>query len=280
MVDKNVILITRTWCSEKTVKKEYNKDIKKFIENIHGELSRIIVLVNFEEETDYYTQTLLRGFDDIIFNKIEIYHVKPWGVASGALNIGLTKAFNHKEKPDHILIASSEVSLDESNVKIMSQELSKNSNMLVVGYALKAYTDDNYKFKGCEKGHILENNYEVYKTPWNTCAMWDAELFRKYVGAFNVICDCPKYLGKKKIKLNGKEEKIELRGIEDALAMTSAQKVDSNLKIGIIKKALPWKVKKEKIKDHKIKMKRKCAVYEKYKKIFDIPKPLISEPIN
>lgn len=175
---------------------------------------------------------------------------------------GLMKAYNLKEKPDQILIASPEVELEETHKKKMSDTLTIYPNMLVVGYALRAFTDDNYKFKGCEKGHILEGSYEVYKTPWNTCVMWNAEKFGLYVGAFNILCDCTKYLGKK--------DNIPLRGMEDTLAMALAQKVDSNLKIGIIKKPLSWKVKQARLQKYINKMIRKKLVYKEYRRIFKL----------
>jgi hypothetical protein len=92
--------------------------------------------------------------------------------------------------------------------------------------------------------------------------MWDAKKFSKYVGTFNIICDCPKYLG----TVNG----IPLKGMEDTLAMALAQKIDSNLEIGIIKKPLPWEVKKERLQKHINKMNRKKLVFKEYQKIFGI----------
>jgi len=259
---KKIVLITRTWCGKNANKNNYDKDLNFFIKKIHRELDRIIVLINIKEETNNHTRNLLKKSYKNIANRFEIVDVKPWGDASGAFNIGLTKAFNHEEKPDQILIASPEVNLDKNNIKTMSQELIKNPNMLVVGYTLEAYTDNDYQFKGCEKGHNLVSRYEVYKTPWNTCAMWDAKKFSKYVGTFNILCDCPKYLGTVK--------SIPLQGMEDTLAMALAQKNCSNLEIGIIKKPLPWKVKKERIEKHINKMKRKQLVYKEYQKIFKL----------
>jgi len=251
MTKKNIVLITRTY---------NNKKIKLFIERIYTELSRIIVLVNYEKELDHYTQNLLSKCHIEIFNKLEIIHVRPWGIASGALNIGLTKAFNHNEKPTQILIASPEVIVNKINVEKMSEILSNDPDMLVVGYALKAFTDDNYNFKRYG-GHGLTSIYDVYKAPWNTCAMWDAELFREYIGAFNVICDCSNYLTKK----DGKE----LRGMEDVLAMALAKKHRYKFNIGIIKNHLDWYINKERIKAHEEKMKRKRLVCKEYDSIFN-----------
>lgn len=251
--EKKIILITRTW---------NKKEIKEFIEKIHTKLYKIIVLVNSEKESDYYTQTLLSRCNNACYDKLEIIHVKPWGVASGAFNIGLTRAFNCK--PDYILIASPEVRLKEDHVKKMSDILTGEPNMLVIGYALKANLK---KLTNIERGHSFKKNTsDALRVPWNTCAMWKADLFLKYVGTFHIICDCSKYLGK--------DRKIELRGMEDALAIALAQKKDSTIKIGLIKDHLEWIVKKEKITEHKKKMIRKRLVYQKYKQIFKLPKKI------
>ena len=247
---KKIILITRTW---------KNKKIKDFIERIYKKLYKIIVLVNCEEELNHYTQTLLRGCKDEVFNKIKIIHAKPWGEASGALNIGLAKAFNSKEEElEQILIASPEVELYEDNITKMSNVLSSNKKMLVVGYALSAHLENLEEW---QKGHSLkEDESDALKVPWNTCAMWDADLFLKNIGTFNIICDCPEFLREK--------EGIKLQGMEDALAIALAIKNNPELKVGLIKDFLKWHVDPKKIKKHIEKMKRKCLVYERYKEIF------------
>ena len=161
------------------------------------------------------------------------------------------------------MIASPEVELNDDHVKKMSDVLTKNPKMLVIGYALEAELDDPEKWM---KGHDIENKSDAYKVPWNTCAMWNADLFLKYVGDFHIICDCSEFLGFK--------EGIKLRGMEDALAIALAQQKNFKIKAGLIKNPLPWDVNIQKSKDHIEKMKRKGLVYEKYKTIFGIFNPL------
>ena len=238
---KKLVLIIRTY---------KNKKIKDFIERILKNdtmelIDKIIILVNYEAETDYYTQTLLSTCNFKIFNKLKIIHIKPWGLASGALNIGLKEAF--EMGPDHILIISPEVEINNDQIKKMSDVLTQKKNMLVVGYALKG-------------GHDLSNASNALKTPWNTCAMWNTDLFIKNVGSFNIVCDCPIYLGEK----NG----ISLHGMEDALAISLANRTDSSLEIGLIKEPLNWGVDPARITQHIEKMKRKPLVYERYQEIF------------
>ena len=138
----NIILLTRTWDSGKIG--EDRERIKKFIEEISESkgLDKIIVLVNFEEEKDYYTQNLLSRLKEEHFQKVEIFYVKPWGAASGALNIGLARAFEYN--PQKIMIVSKEVEISKDDVKKMSQEIdSRKKDLLVVGFQLKRGHDLN-----------------------------------------------------------------------------------------------------------------------------------------
>ncbi|MCJ7570734.1 MAG: hypothetical protein MUO82_02495 [Candidatus Thermoplasmatota archaeon] len=154
-------------------------------------------MVNFEKETNHYTQTLLSRCKEDIFEKLEIIHVKPWGVASGALNIGFNEAFTNNKKPDQILIASKEVEFNKSHIKKMSEILNNNVNMLVVGLALRAKLENLSEF---ETGHSFEYYVsDALRVPWNTCAMWDSKLFLENVKSFLNVCDYPEILGVKTI---------------------------------------------------------------------------------
>jgi hypothetical protein len=252
MEKPRIILITRTWNDEK---------IKDFLEKIINDLYKVIVLVNCEKEPPNYTENLLKKLKPEVFDKIAIIPVKPWGEASGALNVGLTRVFEYK--PDQILIASKEVMLSADEINNMSQKLLDDNTRLVVGYALKACSEKGENFDDlsrAEKGHYQESSSLVLKTPWNTCAIWNTDLFRKHVRSFNIICDSPWYLD---------EVKGKLQGMEDALAMALAVKENKNLKIGLFRCPLNWLVRdKEK---HKEKMIRKVDVYDKYSKMFDLP---------
>jgi len=231
---KDIILITRNFNRPK---------VRELIDGIHSEVDSIIVLVNLEKEQDHYTQTLLSTLDYEIYNKIDIIHVKPWGDASGALNIGLMKAFNKKQKPKYILITSPEVKIEPKHVKKMKKELSTNGDLLVVGYALEAHGT----------GHDNKNKCFALKSPWNTCAMWNANLFLKYVGAFNIICDCPNFMGNK------------LQGMEDALAIKLAQIKNQKLIYKLISVDKPeWDVEESEKEQHCAKITRKSNVFAWY----------------
>lgn len=252
MENKKIILITRAY---------NNLEIKRFIERFYEEdekvFEKIIVLVDVNHKKEpYYTQAVLSRIENKdILNILEILHVQQYGIASGALNIGLTNAFNSKNKPDYILIASPEVELKKKHVDEMSNILSEKPNLLVVGYALKAFG----------KGHIkTKNGSNALKVPWNTCGMWNAGLFYKNVGAFNIICDCSNFLGKDEL---GKE----LHGTEDALAIALAKIKNPSLKIKLLWKNNPkWNVDISEKEKQINKMERKSKVYQRYKDLFGI----------
>jgi len=252
MENKKIILITRAYD---------NLKIKRFIERFYKDdkkvFEKIIVLVDVSHKKEpYYTQAVLSRIENKdILDILEILHVQPYGIASGALNIGLTKAFDTENKPDYILIASPEVELEKKHVDEMSKILSKNEKLLVVGYALKAFG----------KGHIkTKNGSNALKVPWNTCAMWNAELFYKNVGAFNIICDCSNFLGKD-------EHKKALHGMEDALAIALAKIKNPSLKIKLLWENNPkWNVDISEKEEQTDKMERKSKVYKKYIKLFEI----------
>jgi len=253
MTKKEIVLITRTWCNIK---------IKQFIEGIHEELSRIIILVNIDEENkndcNIKTRDLLTNWDAKIEKKLKIIDVKPWGDASGALNVGLNTAFTEGKKPEKILIASKEVDFKKDHIKKMSTILNNNQNLLVVGLALKANLNDLLEL---EKGHSSDFYIsDALRVPWNTCAMWDADLFFNNIKSFQNICDYPEILG---VKNN-----IKLQGMEDALAIALAIRNNPKLKVGLIHEdnTSNWNINNK--RKHIEKMRRKSLVYEKYEEIF------------
>jgi hypothetical protein len=160
MVKKNIVLITRTWfetkgCENGKTKEKreevYKKNLTDFFNNISDCLDSIIILINKNREKNNHTEKLLETINSIKRKYCHI-DVKPWGDASGALNIGLNKLFTKYNYTDYILIASKEVDFSNSNIQLMLNILNKESKMLVVGYALKANLPN---LNNLEEGHII-----------------------------------------------------------------------------------------------------------------------------
>lgn len=259
MTNKKIVLITRIWCAKNEDKRKYDKDIKEFICKIYEKLDKIIILVNVEKEIDNHTRDLLEQYNSKVDNKLKIVDVKPWGVASGAFNIGLNKLFTEKEKPSYILIASKEVNFNKKHIDKMLNEFEDN-NVLVVGLALKTKLDGLLEL---EQGHSFDYYVsDALRVPWNTCAMWNTNLFEKNVKSFLNICDYPEILG---VRNN-----IKLQGMEDALAIALALRNNPKLRVKLIedKDKENWKIKKKDKYKHIMKMKRKSLVYEKYEEMF------------
>ncbi|MBU0598080.1 hypothetical protein KKF61_03735 [Patescibacteria group bacterium] len=265
------ILVTRSWDDIK---------IKEFTKRMIGAVDHIIVCINVKKENKVDTRALLQEMKNMTTIPIE-----QWG-ASNPLNIGFTEAI--KRKADFILAISPEVNqLKKEHIDEMEKELNKDTeNNLVIGYSLKSEWPKKRKWpKDCRnkdffkkdfiKGHSSNSSEFAYRIPWNTCALWNAKLFRKYVITFNTICDVNEF-DEIPVKIGKCYYCTPVEGMEDGLAIMQAYERNCKLKCFLIKRPQVWD--KMEFDEHKLlgdqkKLSRKQKVLEVYRKKFDLEFP-------
>ena len=167
----------------------------------------------------------------------------------------------NRSERKHFLIVSKEVELTAENIDTLIEKISPDNTTLVVGFDLQdnVLTNEEYEI-------FCNGNGIAYQVPWNTCAIWNYDLFIKYVGEFDNICYNNQF-DKLKVKIKDKIEETEYEGMEDGLAILKAVNENDNLKFFRLEDKLPWNISNNSIKRHKQKMARKNIVLSMFANI-------------
>lgn len=175
-----------------------------------------------------------------------------------SFNLALEQLRRDEKEPEALLFASKEIVELTKNNKInkLYEELRVQENkILVVGYK---FTHKDKSLKN-EINNYYSKRGVAYMVPWNTCALWNYRLFKENVRKFDKIC-YQDPIPKLRIKVNNKEIEMKLKGMEDGLAIAEAAFFDANIKYKLLDSPINWEIDKDKIEDHKNKLKRKDIV--------------------
>lgn len=200
---------------------------------------------------------------------INVYDEKPNKAKALNKAIQKIKEENNGQNEKYFIIASKEVELQNDNIDCLRKIISSDEKILVAGYRLKdnILTNEEYNLFSNYDG---VNDYGIaYMIPWNTCAIWNYDLFKEYVVEFDDICS-NNQLGKLIINMDGCREETEYEGMEDGLAVLKALNKKSGLKSILLKKELFWNIptdKEERVKNQKLKMARKNIVLSTFANI-------------
>ncbi len=162
-----------------------------------------------------------------------------------------------KKRPGAFLVCSKEVNLEKKHI----EELEKNlRSLLAVGY--------KFHIKDSKLNEELQDHYKerelAYRVPWNTCAIWNYQLFSNKehgVEKFDKIThgkNFPRLL----VSIDNKCEETDYWGMEDGLAIA---KVASHYKgrkklFKLLSTQLDWEVEINKVVGHRKKLARKEIV--------------------
>ena len=116
-----------------------------------------------------------------------------------------------------------------------------NPKLLVVGYCFK--TKNKFLNNIIQKNYSDKNNL-AYRVPWNTCCIWNLNLFKKYIVNFDEITNA-EIKCNLEITYKGNVLKTEYKGMEDGLAIAKAASMYS-IKFKLLDKKLNWKTNDEK----------------------------------
>ena len=174
---------------------------KKSLENITKFCKKAIsagaehVLVAVNEEKD------VSGILEISFpsNIVTVFPVKPWGHFVQPLNALLIMGRKYWLKDVSLLLAS------------VSVEVTKD----IVGALLSHMDEDTLVVGAAVEGHVFERSDNFQKAavgrevPWNTLALWNAEMLYKY-GGFSILGD-------------GSPSEPENAGVEELVTISKIQ---------------------------------------------------------
>lgn len=136
------------------------------------------------------------------------------------------------------LVCSREVKIKTPEINFLINTLKRNSNLLVVGY--------KFRLSNPILNKKLEDNYQKYhsfKIPWNTCALWNYDLFQCLVDQFTGDL-----------------------GMEDGFAIAKAKKKNPKIKSLLLEQRIHWQLKKSNEKSHQQKISRKETILNHYLK--------------
>ncbi len=246
----NITFITRTKDAE------YEKCIewfKKFTRS--GVINNFMIISNLRKKDSYINEIKL-------FN---IYDKHP--TIAKSLNLAIAKLekiySNNESEKNYFIIASKEVELQPENINALIENINSNENILVVGYEPKdnILSDKEYNTFSNQDGI-------AYQIPWNTCAIWNYNLFIKYIEKFDEICS-DNQLGGLLVKIDNCIEETEYEGMEDGLAILKALNKNKKLKFILLKDELFWNIQGDgsRILKHKLKMARKNIVLSTFMNI-------------
>jgi hypothetical protein len=241
----NIALISRD-IGEKEISKELRKQIDNLIVRLNNYNIKAFIVAKFEKEDG------------------KIKFIKSENPASSiSMNLALDYIKTKKEfKPDAFFVWSKEVYFESEDVNKLANEIKNNENLLVVGYKFKHADDDANK--------VLNDNYEnknliAYRVPWNTCAMWNYELFNKYAGKFDEITLGNYPFQNIPVIVNGTIRTTEHKGMEDGLAIAQAASKSMDIKFKLIEGIrLNWDIRDGKTEDHFKKLARKESVMRNF----------------
>ena len=176
---------------------------------------------------------------------------------STAFNLIIDRLRKEQGEEYHLLVFSKEVEFDYSHITRMTEELNKDiDHLIVVGYSLRdnILSDEEYKLYSND---INGNKGIAYQAPWNTCALWNKKFIYskgKESLRFDEICEKEKnQLGELMVKIDGKPETTNYKGVEAGLAIAGFVTRNNKLKFKLIEDKLAWNIKgdEKKIKEHK-----------------------------
>lgn len=180
-------------------------------------------------------------------------------------NIALAELAKQSEKPCALLVVSKEVEISTTHILRMQQSLADNPDLLVAGYRFEIHHSD--KPTEATLRLELETYYndaglEAFQIPWNTCALWNYELFDTYIQRFDSITENGDEYQPISVTVDGQTYQTAHVGMEDGLAIAKAKSLNPRLSTKLLVEHVPWRV--HDALQHRLKIARKEQVMEDY----------------
>ncbi|OGE90558.1 MAG: hypothetical protein A3J07_02545 [Candidatus Doudnabacteria bacterium RIFCSPLOWO2_02_FULL_49_13] len=215
---------------------------------------------------------ILSGFDfDDEINKskklsIEIIKVDD-PISPVSINSVLEYMNKTRNDPEALFIFSQETVFTTENIQALITELQNKETLLVAGYKFEIVEDRgkiNQKLNDELKSYYANEDLIAYRVPWNTCAIWNYDLFKQYIGKFDEITMGRYPFFQFPVTIDGVSSLTDHKGMEDGLAIAKAASQSRNIHFKLLPTALPWKVTEDKINNHRKKLARKDYVMRNF----------------
>ncbi|HDZ86765.1 MAG TPA: hypothetical protein ENH57_03625 [Actinobacteria bacterium] len=188
-----------------------------------------------------------------------------------SLNLAIKKL--SKNKIDAFIVASRQFRIETNNLDELITKCENDKKLLVAGYKFKIEFNDqkpNDEPRAIKLNNELQSYYQdktliAYQAPWNTCAIWNYELFKEYIKKFDGITK-NKSGRELCVRIDNVCRPTAHKGMEDGLAIAKATKKDSNIKFKLFESKLIWEIEKSKIFNHRLKLARKEIVMRNFMK--------------
>lgn len=187
-----------------------------------------------------------------------------------SINAVLNKLKVERKKLDAFLVCSKEIKVSAKNIEDLIKKIEEDKKLLVVGYKFQLKDE---KLDNELKAYYGNRNLIAYQVPWNTCAIWNYQLFDKYVYKFDEITKENPF-PQLSVSIDGITNKTEYRGMEDGLAIAKATSPNKIIKIRfklLDEPLLLWEIddNDSKVKQHRIKLARKETVMRSFMSVRD-----------
>lgn len=139
--------------------------------------------------------------------------------------------------------------------------------LLVAGYKFEIKNDNQLENE--LEAYYHNKNLIAYQVPWNTCAIWNYKLFKKYVGKFDEITNTNPY-NKVNVCIDGVCKQTDHKGMEDGLALAKAvSKKGEKIYYKLLDKTIPWEINLARKYEHREKLARKDIVMRNFMGVRD-----------
>jgi hypothetical protein len=251
----NIAFITRT-SSEKDLQ---NEDLLHLLEEVRAAgIQDMYVISDFDAKS--YTNSMIRQSITVVKDKMPISPI--------SMNTAL-RLIEREKHYDYFFVCSKEIAIKAQYIKTLIKEIQNNKQLLVIGYK---FTIEDKKLNKELQNYYNDKDFIAYQVPWNTCAMWNYNLFDKYIKEFDKIT-----LGVPtktlRVCIDNVCHDTHFKGMEDGLAIAKAASQSDKPKVyfKLLDDYLPWKINNDYNKklDHRKKLARKDIVMRGFMKEYD-----------
>jgi hypothetical protein len=254
------VFITRVKNKDE-VDKFISGELMMEVQNSRG-IEKIYIVSNFEDEN--YQNSNLIPIEVVKDNE----PISPTSINNVLRKIGVQ---DKEDRPDAFLAASKEVvGLKRQEIRKLIRRIQPHQkDLLVAGYKFKI--KDNEFLDRELQSYYANKNLIAYQVPWNTCAIWNYQLFDKYVSKFDEITNVNPF-NSVRVCIDNVVHETDYRGMEDGLAIAQAVS-NKKLRFELIDDPLLWEVKPgdNNILSHRKKLARKDIVLRNFMAVRNYP---------
>jgi len=189
-----------------------------------------------------------------------------------SINVALDKLKSEGKELDAFLVCSREIKVSSKDIEDLIKKIKEDKDhLLVAGYKFQL---EDEELDNELQAYYRNGNLIAYQVPWNTCAIWNYQLFNEYVSKFDEITNENPF-PQLSVSIDGVCIPTEYQGMEDGLAIAKAascKEKGAEIKFALLKdNPLVWEINSDdsEIKRHRVKLARKETVMRSFMSVRD-----------